>query len=62
MTIRLVVIATDFAAAANVGGNPETTARTFDLPADIAEYIASHRGKWQTVQLAIDDSAIEKES
>lgn len=52
--LRLAVIVTEFGAAANVGGNPETTVRLFDLPQDIADYINANRGQWSSVQLAIE--------
>lgn len=57
--MKLHVIISDYGAAANIGGNVEVTAKTFDLPEEIAEYIRSRRGEWQSVMLAFED---EKES
>lgn len=54
--VRLAVIVTDFGAAANVGGTPETKVRTFDLPPEIVAYISANRGQWTTVQLGIEDA------
>lgn len=52
--IKLTVVTADFGAAANIGGNVQTTARTFDLPPEVADYIKSQMGEWTTVTLAID--------
>jgi hypothetical protein len=41
--IKLVVIATDFAAAYHIGAGVETTARVFDMPPGAAEWIAQMR-------------------
>lgn len=52
--LRLTVITSEFGAAANVGGGIETHTRTFDLPAEITDYIRSQRGQWATVTLAVE--------
>ena len=57
--MRLHVVVSDYGAAANVGGNVEVTAKSFELPEEIAEYIRSRRGEWQSVTLAFED---EKET
>lgn len=57
MTIRLAVIVSDCAAAANVGGGIGTSVRTFDLPVPVADYIARQRNsQWTTVTLAVEVS------
>ncbi len=53
--MKLHVIVSDFGAAANVGGNVEVTARSFDLPGEIAEYIRSRQGEWTSVAIAFED-------
>ena len=53
--MKLHVIVSDYGAAANIGGNVEITAKSFDLPDEIAEYIRASRGKWQSVTLAFED-------
>jgi|JI10StandDraft_1071094.scaffolds.fasta_scaffold07502_2 hypothetical protein len=53
--VRLAVIVTEFGAAANIGGSPETKVRTFDLPKEIADYITLNRGQWSTVVLGVED-------
>ena len=53
--MKLHVIVSDYGAAANIGGNVEITAKAFDLPEEIAEYIRASRGKWQSVTLALED-------
>ena len=55
--IRLTVVVSEFGAAANIGGDVERTARTFDLSDEIADYIRSNRGQWSTVSLAIEVTA-----
>ena len=55
--VKLTVITADFGAAANIGGNVQTTARTFDLPPEVAHYIESQMGEWTTVTLAINKDA-----
>lgn len=51
--MKVAVIVSDFGAAANIGGDVERTVRTFDLPPEVAEYIAAKRGQWTTVTLAV---------
>lgn len=53
--MKLHVIVSEYGAAANIGGNVEITAKSFDLPEEIAEYIRSRRGEWQSVTLAFED-------
>lgn len=53
--MKLYVIVSEYGAAANIGGNVEITAKTFDLPAEIANYIRSRTGAWQSVTLAFED-------
>lgn len=53
--MKLHVIVSDYGAAANLGGNVEVTAKAFDLPEEIAEYIRSRRGAWQSVTIAFED-------
>ena len=55
--IRLTVVVSEFGAAANVGGDVERTARTFDLSDEIADYIRSNRGQWSAVSLALEVTA-----
>ena len=57
--MKLHVIVSEYGAAANIGGNVEVTAKSFELPEEIAEYIRSRRGAWQSVTLAFED---EKET
>lgn len=57
--MKLHVIVSDYGAAMNVGGNVEITAKSFDLPEEIAEYIRSRQGNWTSVTLAFED---EKEA
>lgn len=52
--MKLHVIVSEFGAAANIGGNVEITARAFDLPEEIAEYIRSRQGEWASVMLAFE--------
>lgn len=53
--MKLHVIVSDYGAAANVGGNVEITAKLFDLPEEISEYIRSRQGRWTSVTLAFED-------
>ena len=53
--MKLHVVVADYGAAANVGGNVEVTAKAFDLPEEIAEYIRSRQGKWTSVTVAFED-------
>lgn len=53
--MKLHVVVSDYGAAANVGGNVEITAKAFDLPEEIAEYIRSRQGKWTSVTIAFED-------
>ena len=57
--MKLTVIVSDFGAAANVGGTVETKTKTFEMPADIAAYIAEKRGKWTSILLAFEDDDVE---
>lgn len=57
--MKLHVIVSGYGAAANVGGDVEITAKSFDLPEEIAEYIRSRQGNWTSVTLAFED---EKEA
>lgn len=57
--MKLHVVVSDYGAAANIGGNVEITAKSFELPEEIAEYIRSRQDKWQSVTLAFED---EKET
>lgn len=57
--MKLHMIVSDYGAAANVGGNVEITAKSLDLPDEIAEYIRSRQGNWTSVTLAFED---EKEA
>lgn len=53
--VRLVVIVNDHSAAAHVSGAlSETTARTFDLPGEIVEYIKRRRHSFSSIVLALD--------
>ncbi len=53
--MKLHVIVSDYGAAVNAGGSVEITAKAFDLPEEIAKYIRSRQGKWQSVTLALED-------
>ena len=53
--MKLHVVVSDYGAAANIGGNVEITAKAFDLPEEIAEYIRSRQGKWTSVTIAFED-------
>ena len=53
--MKLHVVVSDYGVAANIGGNVEITAKAFDLPEEIAEYIRSRQGEWQSVMLALED-------
>lgn len=57
--MKLTVIVSDFGAAANVGGVVETKTKTFEMPADVAAYIASKRGACSAVGLAFEDDDTE---
>lgn len=59
--MRLTVIVSDFGAAANIGGAVETQAKIFEMPADIAAYIKSNRGKWTSIALAFEDEAAQEQ-
>jgi hypothetical protein len=60
--MKLAVIVTDFGAAANVGADVERKFKTFDLPAEISDFIKANSGKWTTVSLAVEHAAQEGES
>ena len=51
---RLTVITSDAGMVANVGGAVATYTRTFDLPAEIADYIASQTGTYSHVTFGLD--------
>lgn len=53
--MKLHVIVSEYGAAANIGGNVEVTAKAFDLPEEVAEYIRSRVGYWQSATLAFED-------
>lgn len=53
--MKLHVIVSEYGAAANIGGNVEVTAKAFDLPGEVADYIRSRVGAWQSVTLAFED-------
>lgn len=53
--MKLYVIVSEYGAAANIGGNVEVTAKAFDLPEEVADYIRSRVGAWQSVTLAFED-------
>ena len=54
--MKLSVIVADASHYANVGGEIERTTRTFDLPAEIAEYIEdARRNQWASISLALVD-------
>ena len=53
--MKLHVVVSDYGAAANIGGNVEITAKAFDLPEEIAEYIRSRQGEWTSVTIAFED-------
>lgn len=52
--MKLVVIVSDFGAAANIGGCVETKAKVFDLPEEIADYIRKCHTEWTSVSLAFE--------
>lgn len=52
--MKLHVIVSEFGAAANVGGNIEITAKSFELPEEIADYIRSRQGELASVMLAFE--------
>lgn len=54
MIYRLTVITSDAGMAANVGGAVTTYTRTFDLPAEISEYIHSQIGAYSHVTFGLD--------
>lgn len=51
--MKLQVIVTEFGAAANIGGTPETYVKAFELPQEIADYIAANRGQWSTISFGL---------
>jgi len=57
--MKLTVIVSDFGAAANIGGTVETKTKTFEMPADVATYIAGKRGEWTSIALAFEDDDAE---
>jgi len=52
--LRLTVITSDAGMAANVGGHVAHYSRTFDLPPEIADYIASQIGTYSHVTFALE--------
>ena len=52
--MKICVIVSDFGAAANIGGNVETSVKSFAMPDDVAEFIKLRNGQWTTIQLGID--------
>lgn len=52
--VKLVVVTSDFGAAANVGGGVQTTAKSFPLPDEIASHLLGQLGQWTTVSLAFE--------
>ncbi|HLV16032.1 MAG TPA: hypothetical protein VKY70_01025 [Pseudomonas sp.] len=60
--MKLVVIVSDFGAAANIGGCVETKAKVFDLPEEIADYIRKCRAEWTSVSLAFSDEIEENKA
>lgn len=61
--MKLVVITSDCAAAANVGGPIARKARIFDLPKEIADYIKdSKQSVYTTVELVVEFDQEERAS
>jgi hypothetical protein len=52
--MKIAVIVSDFGAAMHMGANVETSFKTFDLPPDIAEYVAKCMRDTTTVSLVIE--------
>jgi hypothetical protein len=51
--MKLIVIVSDFGAAANVGGCVDTEAQIFDMPPEVADYIRKSRTRrWTSISLA----------
>jgi hypothetical protein len=55
MKIGLAVTVCCFNAAAHIGATVETLTRTFDLPPEVAKFIADSKGQWSTVSLSIHE-------
>jgi hypothetical protein len=50
--MKLVVIVSDYGAAANLGGSPDESARIFEAPPEMADFIAkSRRNQYATVHV-----------
>ena len=49
--IRIVVIESDYGAAANIGGPVETTPHTFEIDHPEIERLLGNRGKYTTVEI-----------
>ena len=50
--MKLIVIVSDFGAAANVGGCVDTEAQIFDMPEEVEAYIRKSRTRWTSISLA----------
>jgi len=61
-SMKLVVIVSNFGAAANVGGCVDTEAKIFDLPEEIADYIRKSRTGWTSISLAFSDETEENKA
>ena len=60
--MKITVIGADATHAVHVGGEVVRTARTFDMPREMADWIATEAvGSYASVSLAIDDSVGEGE-
>ena len=57
--MKLVVIVSNFGAAANAGGCVDTHAKIFDLPDQIADFIRKSRTRWTNISLAFSDETEE---
>ncbi len=60
--MKLIVIVSDFGAAANVGGCVDTEAQIFDMPPEAADFIRKSRTRWTSISLAFSDEAKAEQS
>lgn len=59
--MKLIVIVSDFGAAANVGGCVDTEAQIFDMPPEAADFIRKSRTRWTSISLAFSSEEASNE-
>ena len=53
--MKIAVIVSDATAMVHTGAELDRRVRVFDLPQEVAEYIARNKGQYETVSLALVD-------